>query len=151
MAKSDVELMRSWYERAAAYEGIEWMRYWYDNVWAEDINWRAIEGAPDDVGEMHGRDRLVRYYADWFEMFDDLRATPEELIDAGEGRVIVVQHVTGRAKASGVPTELRLAVVYTIRDNRVASGREYISLDAALEALDLAGEELEVTHIEAGG
>jgi len=37
------------------------------------------------------------------------------LYTRGRERVVVVWHVTGTAKASGVPTELRLAVVYTIR------------------------------------
>ena len=26
-----------------------------EEFWSEDIEWRAIEGAPDDVGEIRGR------------------------------------------------------------------------------------------------
>jgi ketosteroid isomerase-like protein len=39
---------------------------------------------------------------------------------------LAVQRATGRAKASGVETELRYAVVYTLRDRKIARGREYI-------------------------
>ena len=48
-----------------------------------DVDWRAIEGAPDDVGPMHGLAALQAYTRDWFDHFDNLRLEPEELIDAG--------------------------------------------------------------------
>jgi ketosteroid isomerase-like protein len=105
--------------------------------WDEDINWRAIENAPDDVGEMQGPEAVRRYLGEWVAMFDNLTVVPEELLDVDEDRVIAVQHVTGRAKASGVETELRLAVVYTVRDGKIVRGREYIDRDQALEAVGL--------------
>jgi hypothetical protein len=71
------------------------------------------EIAPDDVGPIIGLDAMRAYLADWYEMFADLTTVPEELIDAGPGRVIVVWYVTGAARASGVPTELRFAVAAT--------------------------------------
>ena len=106
-------------------------------TWAADINWRAIEGAPDDVGEMHGPEAMRRYYQDWLEMFDGITNVPEELLDVGDDRVVAVHHVTGRARASGVETELRLAVVYTLRDGKIVRGREYIDKEQALEAVEL--------------
>jgi hypothetical protein len=30
-----------------------------EEFWDADISWRAIEGAPDDVGEMHGPEAVV--------------------------------------------------------------------------------------------
>ena len=107
------------------------------DFWATDISWRAIEGAPDDVGEMQGREALLRYYQDWIDMFDDISNVPEEVRDAGDDRVLAVQRVTGRTKASGVGTELRYAVVYTVRDGKITRGREYIDRTTALEAAGL--------------
>jgi ketosteroid isomerase-like protein len=43
----------------------------------------------------------------------------------------------GRAKTSGVQTDIRYAVVYTLRDGKIVRGREYIDRDQALEALGL--------------
>ena len=105
------------------------------DFWAADINWRAIEGAPDDVGEMQGPEALRRYFQDWIDTFDDVSNVLEELVDVGDDRVVAVQRVTGRAKASGVTTELRYAVVYTVRDGRIARRREYIDRATALEAV----------------
>src|SRR5215217_8737813 len=93
--------------------------------WDADISWRAIEGAPDDVGEMHGPEAVRRYLQDWLDMFDDVTNVPEELVDLGDDRVVAVQHATGRAKASGVETEIRYAVVYTLRDGKIVRAREY--------------------------
>ncbi len=108
-------------------------------LWDPEIDWRAIEGAPDDVGPIIGRDAMRAYLADWYETFPDLEAVPEEILDAGPERVIVVWHLTGTAKVSGVPTELRPAIVYTIRGGKIARAREYLTKDEALAAVDDEG------------
>jgi ketosteroid isomerase-like protein len=55
---------------------------------------------------------------------------PEALDEARAQRI-------GRAKAGGIETELRHAVVYTVRDGKIARGREYIDRATALEAARL--------------
>jgi ketosteroid isomerase-like protein len=102
-----------------------------------EINWRAMEGAPDDVGEMQGMQAARHYVEDWFETFDDFTTIPEELLDAGEDRVVGVLHITGRAKLSGITTELRYAVLYTLRDDKIARIREYADREEALDAAGL--------------
>jgi ketosteroid isomerase-like protein len=79
------------------------------------------------------------YLADWYEMFADLTVVPEELIDAGPGRLIVGWYITGTARASGVPTELRLAIAYTIRAGKIVRGREYLTKEEALAAVAREG------------
>ena len=103
----------------------------------EDVDWRAMEGAPDDHGPIHGKDAMRAYAQDWFDMFDDVRWEPVELIDAGGDQVIAVVHLTGRAKLSGVETDMTYAVVHTIRDGKTAVGREYATRQEALEAAGL--------------
>jgi uncharacterized protein len=102
--------------------------------WHPDINWRAIEGAADDVGEMHGAEAMRGYIQEWIDMFDDLRLVAEDVRAVGDGRVVAQQCVSGRAKISGAETELHYAVVYTLRDGKFVHGREYRSFDEALEA-----------------
>jgi ketosteroid isomerase-like protein len=102
--------------------------------WDPDIRWRAIEGAPDDFGELRGAAAVRSYCQDWIDMFDDLELTLEGVRAIGEECVVAEQHVTGRAKLSGAMTELRYTVVYTVRDGKIARGREYATLEQALEA-----------------
>ena len=44
----------------------------------------------------------------------------------------------GRAKLSGTETDLRYAVVYTLRDGKVVRGREYLSVEEALAVVGLS-------------
>src|SRR5215203_2305349 len=106
--------------------------------WTDDIDHRAIEGALDDRGPMHGKEEVRDYLQDWLDMFDDFKVEPVELIDAGDDQVVGVLRVSGRAKLSRVETDLTYAVVYTIRDRKVARGREYATRKEALEAAGLS-------------
>jgi ketosteroid isomerase-like protein len=104
----------------------------------EDIDWRAMKGAPDDHGPIHGKDAMRAYVEDWFEMFDDVMWKPVELVDAGANRVVAVVQLSGRAKLSGVQTDMTYSVVYTIRDGKIAAGREYATRQEALEAAGMS-------------
>jgi ketosteroid isomerase-like protein len=134
MSQGNVEIVRDSL-KALADGGLDALA----EFWNPDINWRAIEGAPDDVGEMHGRDAARRYVQDWFDTFDNFTVVAEELLDAGDDRVVAVQHLIGRARQSGVETELRYAVVYTLHEGKIARVREYRDRAEALEAAGLAG------------
>jgi ketosteroid isomerase-like protein len=79
-------------------EGLEGLA----GYWDEAIDYRAIEGAPDDRGPMHGRDALRAYFQDWIDTFDDVRTEVIEPIAAGDDVVIAVLRGSGRAKLSGV-------------------------------------------------
>jgi ketosteroid isomerase-like protein len=107
------------------------------DCWSDDIDYRAVEGAPDDHGPIHGKDALRAYAEDWLETFDDFRQEPLELIDPSEDKVVVVLRVSGRAKLSGVETNLTYAALYTIRGGKIARGREFWTRDEALEAARL--------------
>jgi ketosteroid isomerase-like protein len=134
MSQADIDLVKRWWAAAAGLDVDAALTHWSEHAWADDIEWRPAEGAPDNLGPMHGRDRLMRYYQDWGEMFDDREIEPQEFIDVGEGRIIVVQHISGRAKTSGIPVDMTYAVLYTLRDGRIASGREFLTRQEALDA-----------------
>jgi ketosteroid isomerase-like protein len=106
--------------------------------WHPDLNWRAVEGAVDDAGEIHGIEAMRRYAQDWFDTFEDVTLVPDELLDAGDDRVVAVVHMAGRARLSGIETQLRYAVVCTVRDGKIVRGREYSEKAEALKAVGLA-------------
>jgi len=47
-------------------------------------------------------------------------------------------HVTARMKGSEARVDMRLAVVWTLRNGKAASGREYATREQALEAAGLS-------------
>ena len=134
MSEDDVGIVRDSLQ-AYADDGLDAMQ----EYWDDEIDWRAIEGAPDDVGEIRGKARMRRYLQEWVDMFEGITNVPEELVDLGNGRVLALQRAAGRAKQSGAETEIRFAVVYTVRDGKIVRGREYIDRAQALDAVSLEG------------
>jgi ketosteroid isomerase-like protein len=134
MSQENVEVVRRGFE-AFAQGGLDAM----SDFWADDIDYRAIEGALDDRGPMHGKEAVRAHFQDWFDTFDDLKAEPLELIDATDEQVVTVLQFGGRAKLSGVETNLTYAVLSTIRDGKIVRGREYWTKEQALEAAGLRG------------
>jgi ketosteroid isomerase-like protein len=134
MSHENVEVVRSGFS-ALAHGGVDAAA----EFWHPEINWRAMEGAPDDVGEMDGIEAARRYVQDWYDMFDDFTSEIEELLDIGDDQVVAVIHNSGRAKRSGIPTELRYTALYTIQDGKMIRVREYATRTEALKAVGLAG------------
>ena len=132
MPQENVESVRRILQ-AFADGGLDAMAEFYD----PDIDWRAAEGAIDDVGEMHGPVAVRRYIQDWIDTFDGFSVVAEELRDVGDDRVLSIQRGTGRAKLSGVQIDLRYAAVNTVRDGKVVRVREYLSVEDALEVVGL--------------
>jgi ketosteroid isomerase-like protein len=75
---------------------------------------------------------------DWSDTFDQFTVEAIESNDAGEDKVVTVLRISGRAKLSGVETDLNFAALYTFRDGKIARGREYWTRDQALEAAGLS-------------
>lgn len=106
---------------------------WHADVWAPEIDYRAIEGAPDDRGPTLGPDAMTAYFTEWLEMFEDTRLDAEEVVDAGGDLAIVTLRFSGRDRRHGVDmTPLKFSILYTVRDGRIVRGREYLTKDEAL-------------------
>jgi uncharacterized protein len=133
MSEENVEIVRQMYAAFNRGDLDAVLEYWTD-----DIDFRAAEGAPDDHGPIKGKDALRAFQQDWLDTFDDFRAEPVELIEAGEDKVIAVVRISGRAKLSGVETDLTYAELDTLRDGKIARGRQYFTRDEALKAAGLS-------------
>jgi len=105
------------------------------DYWHPEIEWRAVDGAADDIGVMRGRDALRRYYQDWTDTLSELRAEVEEILYEADDRVAAVIQNSGRGRVSGVPTRGRYYVACIVRDGRIVAGREYATREEALEAV----------------
>ena len=103
--------------------------------WHPDIEWRAVEGAADDVGVMRGHAALRRYYQDWIDTLDDLRAEVEEVVLDADDRIAAAVRNSGRGRASGVPVEGRYYVACIVRGGQIVTGAEYGTRRQALEAV----------------
>jgi ketosteroid isomerase-like protein len=132
MSQEDLATVEDAY-RALASEGLDR----FIEHWSDDLDHRSISGAPDDRGPIHGKDAMRAYVQDWMDTFDEFWIKPVELIDAGDGVVVALLRYGGRAKLSGIEPDETFGVLFTIRDQKIARGREYATRDEALEAAGL--------------
>jgi ketosteroid isomerase-like protein len=88
----------------------------------------------------HGHEGLLEAFQSWAGQWDDFRAEPERIIDAGD-RVVVLVHQFGRGKASGATVEQRLAYVCTIRDRKLIRWQAFSRFSEALEAVGLSEQD----------
>jgi ketosteroid isomerase-like protein len=82
-----------------------------------------------------GREAMARTWLGTLAAWEDFRAAPGEFFEAGD-RVVVVTHVRGRGRGSGIETRAETATVWTIRDRKVVHLALY--WDVA-KAFDVAG------------
>ena len=108
-----VEIVRNRYARYNAGERIPDLGFWH-----EDAEYHAAREDPDSA--IHrGIDAIRRQFERWHEAYPDLRVEPLEAKGKGD-RVFLWVRFTGHGAASGVPMEMELAHVYTMRDGKAA-------------------------------
>jgi ketosteroid isomerase-like protein len=106
-------------------------------VMAADAEWvtsRAFEGRTVWVG----REEFVAFVRTWIEQLDDWSIRVERLIDAGDDRVVALNHQSATGRESGVPVEWDNGVVYELKDGLIIRVTNYATHAEALEAARLS-------------
>ena len=131
MSAENVQIVRQWID--ASNDGEVEMALGYLDP---GIEWTTT-GRYLEAGTYRGHEGVRRYLESLTSEFDGFRVEPEELIDAGELVVFLVR-VTGRGRRSRVPVDLRMTVVASLRDGKIARVRNYPEKPEALEAAGLS-------------
>jgi ketosteroid isomerase-like protein len=105
-------------------------------VWAEGIEWRDDPSVPD-AGIYQRREQVRKDIEDRVEVLGHFHIDPEQVIEAGENRVLVVYEVRGRGGQSAAPWTLRMAQFLRFEGARVIEVQDYLDVDRALEAAGL--------------
>ncbi|MGH2714165.1 MAG: nuclear transport factor 2 family protein [Thermoleophilaceae bacterium] len=98
-----------------------------------DFSWESAEDELDSADRLDGKE-VLSYSRELFEIFDELRTDILERIDLGPDQVIFVVRHQVRGAASGVRVNRREVHLWTVRDDRVESLREYRTVEQAREA-----------------
>jgi ketosteroid isomerase-like protein len=93
--------------------------------WPEQQVYEGIEGAESFLEE-------------WTAAWDDWELEVDELHDAGE-KVVAMLRQRGRSKATGMPVDMSLAQVWTMRDGKQTRMDTYSDRAEALEDVGLTG------------
>jgi ketosteroid isomerase-like protein len=101
-----------------------------------DVVWDMSRVQLPDGDSYTGRSEFRSFVEAWEEGFASEHMEAQEIVDAGE-RVVVMVHHRGRGKSSGIETEQKFAMVWTLRDGRAARMDVYPTRAEALEAVGL--------------
>jgi ketosteroid isomerase-like protein len=105
-----------------------------------DFEWNPPEESLT-AGTYRGPEAVRTEITGWTESFEDFRWEIEEIVDAGD-QILVVGHMSGRGKTSGVEVGLTEYHVWTVHDERLVRMRMYHDREAAMEAAGLQGREV---------
>ena len=103
--------------------------------YSPDAEYHAAREDPDSA--IHrGIDAVRRQFQSWFDAYPDLTVEPLDAKASGD-QVFLWVRFSGHGAESGIPMEMELAHLITIRDGRAARTVEYMDRAEALEAAGL--------------
>lgn len=87
------------------------------------------------VGRQEFRDFVEETWSIWANVV----AKPKEVLDIGDGRVLVRADWGGTGMASGIETYQDLSSIYTVQDGLISRAEYFFDHQNALKAVGLAG------------
>jgi uncharacterized protein len=105
-------------------------------IWHEDAEYVAAREDPDSAVH-RGIPAIRAQFARWHDAYPDLRVEVRDAWVSGDDVVLWV-HLAGHGAGSGVPIEMEMAHVYTVRDGKVARIVEYFDRAEAFEAAGIS-------------
>jgi ketosteroid isomerase-like protein len=130
MSRENVEIVLEAYARYNAGERTPELWFWHS-----DAEYHAAREDPDTAVH-RGIDAIRGQFASWHEAYPGLRV---EILDAEASgdKVLLWVRFVGHGAASGIPLNMELAHLYTMRDGKAARVVEYMDRKEALEAAGL--------------
>src|SRR4051794_23445827 len=129
MSQENVQIVRSVYD--------DWARgdFSRGEVFDPEVEFDMVDWP--EGSRSRGLDEMRRVWLAALSAWDDFRAEATDFIDAREGTVVVLNHVSGRGKGSGAAVDADVASVWTLDGGKVVKLALYWDCDKALEAAGL--------------
>ena len=104
---------------------------------ASDAEWVLPAEAPGLRPVYKGREGFLEFIRTWTEDFD-WSIELDQVIDAGDGLVVLTMRQRATGKGSGVPVELQTGGLWTVRNGQVTRMETFFEPAEALEAAGLS-------------
>src|SRR3712207_6734543 len=82
--------------------------------YADDFVWDMTTAEWPETGEYHGVEGVREFFRQWLGAFDDWSYELQDVIEAEDGRVVVLGVQRGVNRGAAVPVEMHLAQVWTL-------------------------------------
>ena len=137
MSQENVEVVRRIWDLYAAGTPEAVAATFDEGLLAPDSTFTPAEEVPGSATSV-GREGFMKFLGAWDAEFGEWSLRVEEIIDAGDDRVVVFLQQSGLGRASGAAVEARLATVYKLAGGQVVDRRDYTDLSQALAAAGLS-------------
>jgi len=97
------------------------------------LDWSASHGWL--AGVYRGWDEVMRFYADYFDIFESIRIEAEAYMPAGDS--VVVPNIAYQRGRDGIEVTARGTFVFRLREGKLRTIRLYQDLPEALKAVGL--------------
>jgi ketosteroid isomerase-like protein len=134
MSKENVEIMREMFALVNE-RGVQAATEAFGDLLDPEFELEEASNVPDRES-YSGRDAFIANMAKLEESFEELRMEPIEFVDLGD-KLVVVLSIAGRGRAGGAPVETTIAQLWSLRDGKAVSLRDYATKAEALEAAGL--------------
>jgi ketosteroid isomerase-like protein len=103
------------------------------SCFAPDIVWFGTRGGIDETQVLRGADAAIRYVAEIEDSWQRYDVELERIVEVGD---VLVGYLRESARARHAELELQreTAMVFTVRDGKLASATGYLDRDEALSA-----------------
>ncbi len=135
-------------EESTTLDLVERMRTVMDAVNRGDLDAAMSFYAPDAVWEavgmgtsFDGVPAIRDLYEDWIGAYEEYEIVPEEVLDLGNGVVLVVNHQTGRPVGSIGDVRLRQGTIAVWAEGVIVRITNYPDIDEARAAAERLAEE----------
>jgi ketosteroid isomerase-like protein len=97
-----------------------------------ELDWSASRGAL--AGVYQGIDEVLRFYVEWYEIFEMTIIEPERFIQIADS--VVVPNVARMRGRDGIEVSARSTLVTELRNHKITRTCLYQGTDEALKAVD---------------
>ena len=98
-----------------------------------ELDWSASRGWL--AGVYQGLDEAMRFYAEYYEVFETMVVEPDRFIETGD--LVVVPNVAHQRGRDGVTTSARSTLIFAVHNGQVTRICLYQDEDEALKAVGL--------------
>lgn len=115
----------------------ESVRYGFHTDAAVRFITRDEVGLGDITGGLKSLDGMRAGWREWLVPWDEFRIELQDIVDAGDGTILILVRSVGRMQGSGTEVAENTAAVYRVEEERISSVDHYLDQDQARRAAGL--------------
>jgi ketosteroid isomerase-like protein len=130
-------------------ENLQLVRRGWDAWFRRDVDAMAEDWDPDVIwstehfhnwpeSSYRGPEGIQRFLSQWLDVWGDYEVTVEKILAAPDGRIVSLIRHRGKGHTSGIPMDLPMAQIITIRNDKIVHFDNYDNRAEALEAAGLS-------------